>query len=174
MKKMLILSALLLSSSAAFAASPSFDSVGVTYWNAKDSPAEAVQVHGSKTFGDSYFVAGSVTEFSHTSVGAYDLQLGLVHSLTPQVDLFASVDATHYSSHISHTYYGASVGAKYALMSELELGYKLKYTDFHDENGISNLVSADVRLGHGWVLGVGYEFGQDDADAYNATVRYEF
>ncbi len=173
MKKMLILSALLLSSSA-FAASPSFDSVGVTYWNAKDSPAEAVQVHGSKTFGDSYFVAGSVTEFSHTSVGAYDLQLGLVHSLTPQVDLFGSVDATHYSSLISHTYYGASVGAKYAPLSQLELGYKLKYTDFHDENVVSNLVSADVRLGHGWVLGVGYEFGQDDADAYNATVRYEF
>lgn len=173
MKKTLILSALLLSSSA-FAASPSFDSVGVTYWNAKDSPVEGVEVHGSKTFGDSYFVAGSVTELSHTSVSAYDLQLGLVHSLNDKLDLFGSVDATHYSSYVSHTYYGASAGAKYQVIPELELGYKISYLDLHQDNAVANLVSADVRLGHGWVLGVGYEFGEDDADAYNATVRYEF
>lgn len=175
MKKTLILASLVLASSAAMAATPSFDSLGLEYSKQRGgSPVEAFSVDFSKTFMDQFLVSGSATDYSKGLGQDYRLSLGMTHDFMPRVTGFVQADALHVDGVSNDTGWGVTAGVRAMLMDQVEAGFQSSYSDLFDDTSWEHKLGVQYHFMKQFSVGAGYTFVKDSEDFWSLRASYHF
>ncbi|MDV6314991.1 outer membrane beta-barrel protein [Idiomarina sp. HP20-50] len=202
MKKTLIALALIGTSTSAFADSPNWDKIELSYIETdietpidEDISMKGYGVAGSFSLNDSMFLlanfdsVGDESDFGDVDLDSLNAGIGFNHSITDSTDIFAtatyeklelvgSVDALG-SESFKESGYGAGLGIRSIITDFFELSVKADYLDIDDENAIRYDASALFHLTNSLSFGVGYKFYdldeiKQDIDTIAATIKFSF
>ncbi len=192
MKKVVLVSALLLSLGTAQAAeSPRWDRASISYQSVDiddDDKLTGFAVSGSKLLGEDFFVVGSYGNASDDIEGiefdfnTLSVGLGYRYSISQSADLFGVVSYEDMeievsyqgnSASISDNGYGLRVGVRSMLSEKVELSASLQYVDIADETETDFRVSALYSFTEQFSVGVGYSKA-GDVDTLSVSAVYFF
>ena len=195
MKKVVLVSALLLSLGTAQAAeSPRWDSASISYQSVDidGDKLTGFAVSGSKLLGEDFFIIGSYgnasddIEIYNSSVevdfNTLSIGLGYRYSISQSTDFFGvvsyedmEVEASYQgnSESESENGYGLAIGVRSMLSEKIELSGSLKYVDIADETETAFGVSALYNFTEQFSAGVGYS-KSSDVDVLSVSAVYFF
>lgn len=188
MKKSLLgLSVALLFSGSAFANSPGWDLVELSYIKAEiddtDFEPDGFGLSGSALLTENVFLTADYTALSEDVFGI-DLDLdsisagvGYRYGISPTTDLYGTLtyeyaDVSGAGESDSDNGYGVTVGVRSMLTDAFELGGSIAYIDIDEDDTIFT-VEGRYYFTDNFAAGVSYGVAED-ADLYTVNLRYAF